>query len=147
MRKQIIFIGLMSALCQLGFAQINPQHLAKTWKLKSYDVIEKIKFLDAYRQGSAEMKKRFDQIAQLVLDSTQYDFKPNGTLVYTDVDQANVKIIRRKARWTVKEDILLIEETERAYKRKAKIKKLTTNQLILIPIINEKVGSSKMIFE
>lgn len=149
MKKQITTTFLIALLSQTGFTQLNSQFLAKTWKLKSYDAIEKIKFSTAYTNGSAEMKKVFDKMAKLVLDSTRYDFKANGTLVYTDIELTNleVKVLRRNARWSIKGDTLTIEETERDYQRKAKIIKLTANQLVIIPIINGQDGSSQMVFE
>ena len=149
MKKQITTAFLIVVLSQMGFAQLNSRFLPKVWKLKSYDAIEKIKFSGAYTNGSEEMKKVFDKMAKLVLDSTRYDFKANGALVYTDIELSNleVKIIKRNARWSIKSNVLLIEETERNYKRKAKIIKLTADQLVIIPIINGQDGSSQMVFE
>lgn len=146
MKKLSIIIILLIALCQSGLTQINQDLLPGTWKLKSYDVIEKIKYSAMYANGSEEEKKRFDDMVKLIKDSTRYNFKPDKKLVYTDIDQMKLKIIRRNARWSIKGKTLLIKETDRAFKREASIVALSKNKLVIIPIINGVVGTSKMVF-
>src|SRR6187402_1123502 len=97
-----------------------------------YDAFDKVKNSPAYLLGTDEEIQKYDDMVRLLLDGTTYDFRPDGTMVYTDIE--NQKLVNRKASWTVKDGIFFISELERPYKREAKIISLTSSILIMTPI-------------
>jgi hypothetical protein len=84
-------------------------------------------------------------MVKLLLDSTLYEFRQNGTMIYTDMENQN--LVKREAWWKIKDGILFINELKRPYKREAKIVSLTPTLLIITPIIDGKAGDSKMTFK
>lgn len=112
--------------------------------MEKYDAFDKVKNSPAYLLGTDEEIQRYDDMVRLLLDSTIYDFRPDGTMVYTDME--NQKLLKREAWWMIKDSVLYINELKRPYKREAKIVSLTSSLLIMIPILDGKAGDSKMTF-
>jgi hypothetical protein len=141
--KRIIIVGLLIFIVGNLVGQ-DSTNLIGTWKMVKYDAFDKVKNSPAYLLGTDEEIQKYDNIVRLLLDSTTYDFRPDGIMVYTDME--NQKLVNREARWTVEDSILFISELKRPYKREAKIISLTSSMLIMTPIIDGKVGDSKMTF-
>jgi hypothetical protein len=142
--KRILIAGLFVFIVSnlVGQDSVN---LIGIWKMEKYDAFDKVKNTPAYLSGTGEEIQRYDDIVRLLLDSTIYDFRPDGTMVYTDME--NQKLVKREAWWTIKDSILYINELKRPYKREAKIVSLTSSLLIMTPIIDGKAGDSKMTFK
>lgn len=119
-------------------------NLTGKWKLVKYDAFDKVKQSPAYLLGTEEEIQQYDNLVKLLLDSTTYDFRNNGTLLYSDVE--NQKLVKREARWIIQDSTLFITEINRPFKREAKILSLTPTQLIMSPIVQGAVGDSRMIF-
>ncbi|NMM47777.1 lipocalin family protein [Marinigracilibium pacificum] len=113
------------------------------WKLASYDAIDKIRETPAYIFGDEAAKEMIEKQFSLMLNDGKYVFTAK-TLNYTDIEKGN--IVTRTALWKLDNNTLTIQETERNYKREAFIKKITSDSLILVPVIDGIVGDSKMTF-
>lgn len=135
----VIFVLVVSNL----FGQDSTQLINK-WKLTKYEAFEKAKNSPAYFLSDEEAIKKYNATVKFLLDSVYYDFQSDKTLIYVDLE--NNKPIKRRAKWSLRKDELLIVELERPYSRKAKIIRLTDKELIFSPIIDGEVGDSPMIF-
>lgn len=142
--KRILIAGLLVFIVSNLIGQDSVNLIGK-WKLEMYSAFDQVKHTPAYILGTDEEIQRYDDIVRLLLDSTIYDFRLDGTMVYTDME--NQKLVKREAWWTVKDSILYINEFKRPYKREAKIVSLTPSLLIMTPIIDGKAGDSKMTFK
>ncbi|HPM29599.1 MAG TPA: hypothetical protein PLJ60_04615 [Chryseolinea sp.] len=97
-----------------------------------------------YLLASDEERLAIERTTELLLDSSMYEFRADGMLEYTDLQ--NLKIVKRVAYWKISGDVLQIIERSRPYQREAKINELNENQLILTPIIDGQVSTGKMVF-
>jgi hypothetical protein len=140
-RILIIWLLLLTSNNLLGQDQSS---LIRKWKLVKYDAFEIVKKSEAYIFGTDEEIQKYDETVKLLLDSVTYDFRSDGLMVYTDME--NQKLIKREANWTVADSILFISEIKRPFKREAKIISLTSSTLIISPVIEGKVSESKMTF-
>lgn len=105
---------------------------------------DKVRNSPAYLFGTDEEIRRYDDIVRVLLDGTIYDLRPDGLMIYTDME--NRKLVKREARWAVKDGILYINELNRPFKREAKIILLTPSSLVMVPIIDGEAADSQMTF-
>jgi hypothetical protein len=142
--KRILLAGVLVFISSILAAQDSVTIIGR-WKLEKYDAFEKAKKTPAYLLGTEDEIQKYDDMVKLLLDSTLYEFRQNGTMIYTDMENQN--LVKREAWWKIKDGILFINELKRPYKREAKIVSLTPTLLIITPIIDGKAGDSKMTFK
>ncbi|WMN12405.1 hypothetical protein QYS49_33480 [Marivirga salinae] len=137
----------MKTFVILFFSFITFQQSTSTiegrWKLVSYDVIEMIRLSPGYVNGDDYTRSQIEKQFDLILSKGEYNFEKEQ-LVYTDLEGDNIKY--RNAEYSINADTLFINEIDRDYKRKAFIRFINTDSLVLAPIIEGKVGNSNLIF-
>ena len=125
---------------------IPNKEIIGSWKLKSFDTIDFIRSSPEYAQGSQATREEIDGMVDLMLENTYYHFLDSENLVYTDLK--GDEMIERKAVYKINdEDDLTMKEIERPFARQAKIIELTDDVLIISPVVNNKVGAGKMVFD
>ncbi|SMG38736.1 hypothetical protein SAMN05661096_02565 [Marivirga sericea] len=135
--KYVLTIILMFALYQS-----EPEIIGR-WQIQSFEAIDKIKQSPAYTYGDADAREQLDKLFNLMLENGEYYFK-NDTLYYSDIEHG--KIIKRRAIWTKKDDILTINEIDRVFERQAQINFLSKDSFAISLIIHGKAGDSNLIF-
>ena len=113
------------------------------WKLISYDAIENIKQNPAYQYADDHTRSQIDKQFEEILSKGKYIFTKD-TLRYSDLE--GTEIVNRRAIWTRKADELIISEIDRPFKRKAYIRKVSVDSLILSPILEDEISESRMRF-
>ena len=139
MSLKIIF-SICSMILNIHFQNTS---IYGIWKIRSYDVIDKIKQSPAYLFGDENGRKILDRQFEEVLSRGEYIFG-NDTLWYTDIQ--NNKLIQRRAFWKIDGNNLQIIEIDRRFDREAYIHKLNADTLIISPIIEGDLGKSKILF-
>jgi hypothetical protein len=135
------FLSLLQALFLIAYMQNIS--LIGTWKIESYDAIDKIRQSPTYITGDAYSREMIERQIDEILSKGEYIFS-NDTLRYTDLQ--NNKLVYRKAIWKIEGDILKIIEIDRPYEREAYVHNLNADTLIISPIIDGIVGDSKIVF-
>lgn len=128
----------------LIFIQTTSDSIIGNWKIVSYDAIDKIKTSPAYLYGAAEVRQLIDEQFETILKSGAYNFKKD-TVYYSDLQEQ--ALVTRSALWSLNEDILYFKEIDRPYERQAYVHHISQDSLVISPIINGTVGSSKIIFK
>lgn len=117
--------------------------LLGNWKLQSYEAIEKIRSSPGYYFGDSTSRAQIEKVFKRTLDSTYYEFKKD-TLIYTSIE--GLEAVIRTALWELSGNTISIKETERNFERQAHLILVNKDTLIITPIIEGKIGSSKMLF-
>ncbi|MCB0496276.1 MAG: hypothetical protein KDC79_09080 [Cyclobacteriaceae bacterium] len=139
--KYLIILPLVF-LYSIGFSQ-ERELLVGSWKLKSYDAIAKIRLSPGYVFGDSVSVAQIENQFKKTLDSTTYIFGKDS-LTYASLEGSN--IVNRQALWELKENTICIKETERNYLREAHLFMVNKDSLIIAPIVDGQIGSSKMLF-
>ena len=143
--QKLRFAGLLTLVVVCSYGQDSTK-LINRWKLTKYDLLDNVKSSQAYLMADDESVKKFDEQIKLILDSVYYDFRADKVLIYVDIK--NNKPTTRIAKWSLnKDEISIIDESNKIYSRQAKVIKLTDNEFIISPIIDGNVGDSKMVFK
>jgi hypothetical protein len=135
--KHIITLFILSLLYQ------SEVEILGRWKIQSFDAIEKIKQSPAYAFGDDSARKELDRQFNLILENGEYHFK-NDTLFYTDIEGG--ALVKRRALWTMTDEMLTFKEIDRAFERQAQINFLSKDSLSISLIIDGKAGDSNLIF-
>ena len=117
--------------------------LSGKWKFVHYEAIEFIRNSPAYAYGSKEEVEMMEKMFAQLYEEGHYTFT-NDTLYYSDFDKNS--LITRRALFEINDTTLKIKEIDRPNIREALIQNITSDSLVLIPIINGTIGRSKMIF-
>ncbi len=123
-----------------SFSQSNP--ILGEWQLVHSEGIDKLRSSAQYRSATPSMREDMELKIRERLENTVYSFISEDSLYYTDY--VNYRIIQKKARITISDQVLSIMEG--AQTKRAKIVELGEDRLVLEPIV-EGTQVGKMIFE
>lgn len=121
----------------------DEQKILGDWDLRHYDAIQKIKSSPRYQLGDPKARNAMDRQFEEMMKNGRYSFVKD-TLDYTDMEGTQIRY--RVALWRMKDQILYITEIDRPFSRRAFIHHLSSDSLVMSPIIDNAVGDSKMIF-
>ncbi|WP_026967923.1 hypothetical protein [Algoriphagus terrigena] len=122
----------------------SDERLIGRWKLISYDAIDVIRLSDGYQLADEYSRNMLEDSFEMTFDSTYYEFGAD-TLKYSSVESDNV--VHRRAIWKLIDDTLMIKEIDRIYFRKALLRRVSDEELVISPIINDVAGENEMIFK
>lgn len=146
MWKQLLSILIICLSLTTVKAQ-NKELLISNWDLVHYTTIDDLKKSQQYATAEPFVKEMMDQQFAMVLQYTEYRFQEEGKMEYVDIIPQDMTVVTRNATWELTNDTILIKETDRSYERKALIRSISKDSLVLSPIIEGTVGSGKLVFK
>ncbi|GGF22730.1 hypothetical protein GCM10011339_08480 [Echinicola rosea] len=146
MKALWLIIGFTFTVMVANCQDLDTSMLVGKWKMSSYDVIDNVRLSDHYRSASPQVRERMDRKIARYIDNTFYHFTSQDSVFYTDLSEGTV--VQKSASYILQDNgILVIKSEEGKKEKKAKVKDLTIDHLVMSPIGDDGKAKGEMILK